>query len=217
MSSAVKRRAAAVHTTSTPVTSSSARRGMPMSDSSWSSASAGSSRSAAGSSLSTGWRTAATRPAKPSPNWIGSGRSATGPSDEARSTSWPSSARKMVAPSAPTTSFTRATRSGRMSAVVRWASAASTSSCIPLTISATRSASARAACSPSSASLSFLRRIRSVRSRMKADSITSSPTLIRWRVSSAGKVVPSLRLSSSSTSTTLSGPGPSIRSSRRAS
>ena len=99
-----------------------------------------------------------------------------------------------------------------MSAVVRCASAASTSSCIPLTISATRSASARAACSPSSASRSFRRRIRSVRSRMNADSITSSPTRRRWMVSSAGKMVPSLRLSSTSTCITLSGSGASSSS-----
>ena len=98
-----------------------------------------------------------------------------------------------------------------MSAVVRCASAASTSSCIPLTISATRSASARAACSPRSASRSFRRRIRSVRSRTNAESITSSPTRTRWMVSSAGNVVPSLRRSSTSTCNTLSGSGASIR------
>ena len=54
-----------------------------------------------------------------------------------------------------------------MSSSVRCASAASTSSCMPLTSSATRSASARAACSRSSASRSSCWRRRSVTSRMK--------------------------------------------------
>ena len=185
---------------------------MPISDPRSRSRSAGSSTSEAGSSLSTGCRAAATPPANPSPNGIGSTRPSGSPSEDARSSSWPFSARKIVAASAPTTSFTRATRSGRMSAMVRCASAASTSSCIPLTISATRSASARAACSPSSASRSLRRRIRSVRSRTNAESITSSPTRTRWMVSSAGNVVPSRRLSSTSTCITFSGSGASISS-----
>ena len=63
-------------------------------------------------------------------------------------------------------------RSVRISSSRRWASAASTSSCIPLTISATRSASARAACSRSSASRSSSRRRRSLMSRMNAASTT---------------------------------------------
>ena len=83
-----------------------------------------------------------------------------------------------------------------MSSVVRWASAASTSSCVPRTISATRSASTRAACSRSNASRSRWRRRRSLTSRMNADRVASPPALTLWSVSSAGKVVPSLRLSS---------------------
>ena len=82
-----------------------------------------------------------------------------------------------MAAAAWSTLVTRSTSSGRMSSVVRWASAASTSSCVPRTISATRSASTRAACSRSNASRSRWRRRRSLTSRMNADRVASPPAL----------------------------------------
>ena len=71
------------------------------------------------------------------------------PPVEARttSTSSPSSRRSTLAASASSTARTRGMSASIMPWVVVCASAASTSNCIPLTISATCSASRRAACS----------------------------------------------------------------------
>ena len=73
---------------------------------------------------------------------------------------------------------------------VRWPSAASTSACMPPTISATRSASARAACSRSSASRSACRRSRSVVSVMKPEANTSPRASTFDTVASPGKAAP---------------------------
>ena len=103
-----------------------------------------------------------------------------------------------------------------MSSSVRCASAASTSSCMPLTISVTRSASARAACSRSSASRSASRRRRSDTSRRKPAANTSPRAVTRDTLASAGKRVPSRRCSSRSNTREVSS-GPSSTAVRRSS
>ena len=67
---------------------------------------------------------------------------------------------------------------------------------MPLTSSATRSASARAACSRRSVSRSCWRRSRSLTSRMKPEMKGSPLISIFETVASAGKRVPSLRTNS---------------------
>ena len=100
---------------------------------------------------------------------------------------------------------------------VRCASAASTSACMPPTISATRSASARAACSRSSASRSACRRSRSVVSVMKPETNTSPPASTCETVASPGKRRPSRRTSSTSNVSVASGASLSTSAWRRSS